>query len=45
MYLLKELLSDDVGVLSVITIVIATLVVVGAIWIVVKKVKNAGPND
>ncbi|WP_242673545.1 DUF3149 domain-containing protein [Aquitalea sp. USM4] len=45
MELWKELLSDDVGVLSIITIVIATVVVVGAVWIVVNKVKKAGPND
>ncbi|HJV06473.1 DUF3149 domain-containing protein [Paludibacterium denitrificans] len=45
MELLNQLLSDDVGLLSIITIVVASIVVCGAILIVAKKVKNAGPND
>ena len=45
MELLGQLLSDDVGVLGLATIVFATVVVCGVIFVISHKVKNAGPND
>lgn len=38
MSLIAELMSDDVGLLSLITIVVATVVVVGCIAIIYRKV-------
>ncbi|WP_293766506.1 DUF3149 domain-containing protein [uncultured Aquitalea sp.] len=45
MALLGQLLSDDVGVMSLIVICLTTVVVCGAIYIVNNKVKKAGPNE
>ena len=44
MELLGQLLSDDVGVLGLATIVFATVVVCGVIFVISRKVKNAGPT-
>ncbi len=40
MSLMAELMSDDVGLLSLITIVVASVVVLGCIWIIYRKVMN-----
>ncbi|UTH72309.1 DUF3149 domain-containing protein [Chromobacterium sp. IIBBL 290-4] len=40
MELLSLLLSDDVGRMSLITIVVTTLVVLGALWVIFKNVNK-----
>jgi|GEM_PF-3916572 len=45
MTLLGQLLSDDVGVLALATIVLATVVVCGVILVIRGKVMHAGPTD
>ncbi|BEV70530.1 MULTISPECIES: DUF3149 domain-containing protein [unclassified Paludibacterium] len=44
MALIQQLLSDDVGLLSLVTIVFATIVVVGCAGILIRKSKQTGPK-
>ncbi|QEL56538.1 DUF3149 domain-containing protein [Chromobacterium paludis] len=42
MELLTLMLSDDVGRLSLLTIVVATLVVLGAVWAIFRNMNKPG---
>ncbi|MBA8734685.1 DUF3149 domain-containing protein [Chromobacterium violaceum] len=42
MELLTLLLSDDVGRLSLMTIVVATLVACGALWVIFRNINKPG---
>ncbi|WP_440026890.1 DUF3149 domain-containing protein [Chromobacterium amazonense] len=42
MELLTLMVSDDVGRLSLLTIVVATLVVIGAVWVIFRNVNKPG---
>lgn len=42
MELLTLMVSDDVGRLSLLTIVVATLVVIGAVWVIFKNINKPG---
>ncbi|MGC0154670.1 DUF3149 domain-containing protein [Chromobacterium vaccinii] len=42
MELLTLLLSDDVGRLSLLTIVVTTVVVLGALWVIFRNINRPG---